>query len=473
MPANSEFFKFNGVAYAPASKAKYPELHWPGKRPFIGTEYYPARCVESYGKPNGKWMNRIYLGDNLRVMCNFIGEFRGKIDLIIIDPPFNSGVNYKKKTKVNTSDKRLIMEKQFIDMRPDNEYLQFMYDRLVLMRELLADTGSIYLHCDWHSNHYLRLLMDEIFGPENFRNEIAWCYLVNKGHFTNKYPPRHDAILFYAKTAANYFNSEAVRMEPSAATVKRWGAYANDRGEVPYAKLTPGMKQAAGKGEKPYLLRGGIQVDWIAIPGIHSGNSNESAGYPTQKPEKLVETFIKASSKPGGLVLDCFMGSGTTAVAAMKLSRRFIGADIHPGAIHTAVKRLLKAAAIDSQPGNASRYAGFEVFTGNDAELSPNQAEAEISVNKNRLVISNFCPSKLLPKLKRKKPLDNAEWQTLVDSVMIDFNYDGEIFRPTVIDIPEKTKPLKGIYDIPKNAKTIRIKITDLLFESLEMEIAN
>jgi site-specific DNA-methyltransferase (adenine-specific)/adenine-specific DNA-methyltransferase len=470
IPANTEFFKIN----TPPSKANCPELQWPGKRPFTGTEYYSVCRRESYGKPDGTWMNRIYLGDNLYVMENLLGEFRGKIDLIIIDPPFNTGLNYKKKTAVKgrLTDTRLIKEKQYTDIWPDNEYLQFMYDRLALMRELLSDTGSIYLHCDWHTNHYLRLLMDEIFGPENFRNEIAWCYLVNQGHFANKYPPRHDTILFYAKTAVNYFNGEAVRMEASAATVKRWGAYANDRGEVPYAKLTPGMKKAAGKKEKPYLLRGGIQVDWIAaIPGINSGNSNESTGYPTQKPEKLIETFIKASSKPGGLVLDCFMGSGTTAAAAMKLGRRFIGADKHPGAVQTAVKRLLKAAEKNSRPGGHSPYTGFELFTCIDTEPPDPHSKADIVISKNKLAINNFCPGKLLQKLNRKKPANNAEWQTLVDSVMIDFNYDGEIFRPLVIDIPEKDKPVKGIYDIPENAAAIRIKITDLLSESLEIQI--
>jgi len=471
IPPQTEFVTIN----APPSRANCPELHWPGKRPFIAAEYFSARRRESYGEANCPWMNRVYLGDNLNVMCNLLGEFREKIDLIIIDPPFNTGVKYKKKTSVkgvkggHISDTILIKEKQYTDIWPDNEYLQFMYDRLVLLRELLADTGSIYLHCDWHTNHYLRLLMDEIFGPENFRNEIAWCYVVNQGHFANKYPPRHDTILFYAKSTANYFNGEAVRMEPSAATVKRWGPYANDSGEVPYAKLTPGMKKAAGKSEKPYLLRGGIQVDWIALPGINSGNSHESTGYPTQKPEKLIETFIKASSMPGGLVLDCFLGSGTTAAVAMKLGRRFIGVDKHPGAIQTVVKRLLRTAEA-SQHGGCSPYTGFELFTAIDAEPPNPHSTADIAISNNKLAISDFRPERLLQKLNRKKPTD-TEWQALVDSVMIDFTYDGTVFRPSVIDIPEKDKALKGIYAIPEHAAAIRIKITDLLAESLEIDI--
>jgi len=301
-------------------------------------------------------MNRIYLGDNIRVMSSLLEEFHGKIDLIYMDPPFNSGINYK----------------QFSDVWKNTEYLQFIYDRLALMHELLADTGSIYLHCDWHVSHQVRLLMDEVFGPENFRNEIAWCYLVNKGHFKNKFPPRHDTILFYAKTKGNYFNAEAVRMAPSAATIKRWGAYADAGGEVPFNKLTPGMKKVAGKGEKPYMVRGGIQVDWIhSIPGIHSGNSNENTGYPTQKPEKLIEILIKASSKPADLVLDCFVGSGTSAAAAMKLGRRFIGVDSNPGAISTVVTRILadaetinlRTTIVSPSRDIDAYYTGFEVYT--------------------------------------------------------------------------------------------------------------
>ena len=227
----------------------------------------------------------------------------------------------------------------------NKNYLQFMYERLIVMRKLLSDTGSIYLHCDWHRSHHLRILMDEVFGFDNFRNEIAWCYAVNKGKFINKYPPRHDTILFYAKTKNNLFNAEMIRMPPSKAALKRWGPSANYKGEVPFEKLTPGMKRVAGKGEKPYILRGGIQVDWlIKFPGLNSGNSSENTGYPTQKPESLIEMFIKASSNPADIVFDCFMGSGTTQAAAMKLGRRFIGADINPDAVQTAAIRLVNTA---------------------------------------------------------------------------------------------------------------------------------
>ena len=460
-------------------------------------EYYPAYCRELYGNSREGWMNRIYSGDNLHVMSHLLRDFRSKIDLIYIDPPFNSLSNYTKKITVRDNDEprskgpdhvkivrpstneksvnKSIIEEQYRDKWQPGEYLQYMYDRLVLMRELLSDTGSIYVHCDWHVSHYLRLLMDEVFGPENFRNEIAWCYLVNKGHFVNRYPPRHDTILFYAKTSSNFFNREAIRMKPSPATLKRWGTYANKNGEVPYEKLTPGMKKVAGKGEKPYVLRGGIQVDWISsIPGINSGNSIENSGYPTQKPEKLIEIFIKASSKPGDLVLDCFMGSGTTLAAAMKQGRRFIGADINPGAIHTSVKRYLHinktiAASLD----NDSVHTGLEVLYTSDAKPVKNRTEADISIKKNMLIINNFYPQKLMEKLNTKKLTEKKEWRKLVDSIMIDFNYDYDrkILRPTEIDIPLKKKQVKGIYEIPDNAGTIRIKIIDLLSEVWEMTI--
>ena len=455
------------------SKSEYPELIWPGKRPFTSMEFHPAHCCEVHGNSANGWMNRIYLGDNLHVMGNLLSEFRGKINLIYIDPPFNSMSDYTKKITVQDRENNAIneiKEKQYSDIWKNGEYLQFMYERLILIRELLAETGSIYVHCDWHQGHHIRLLMDEVFGPENFRNEIAWCYLVNKGRFMNKYPPRHDTILFYAKTAANYFNRESIRMEPSAETLKRWRPYANKNGEVPYGKLTPGMKRVAGKGEKPYILRGGIQVDWItSIPGINSGHSKENSGYPTQKPERLIETFIKASSKPGDLVFDCFMGSGTTQAVAMKLGRRFIGADINPCAVQTTATRLLKTAkTIHSKPSNDPIYSGFEIY--NTAKVQANQAEADITINKNLLIINNYSPKPLLNKLDIKSA-EKIEWRSLVESIMIDFNYDGCVIRPTEIDIPGKKELVKGIYKIPECTKILLMKITGLLSESLEMEI--
>ena len=157
----------------------FPELRWAGKRPFTGTAYYPAQLKESYGEPaEDGWMNKLYWGDNLQVMSHLLKEYRGKVNLIYIDPPFDSKADYKKtvalRGKKAESDSSNFEEKQYGDIWTNDEYLQFMYERLILCKELLSDTGSIYLHCDWHKSSHLRLLLDEIFGNGNFVNEIIW-----------------------------------------------------------------------------------------------------------------------------------------------------------------------------------------------------------------------------------------------------------------------------------------------------------
>lgn len=156
----------------------FPELRWTGKRPYRSTQYYPAQLRESYGQERDGWINKIFWGDNLQVMSHMLKEYRGKIDLIYIDPPFDSKADYKKTVKIRgkavSSDTSSFEEKQYGDIWTNDEYLQFMFERLVIMRELLSDTGSIYIHLDWHKAAHIKLLLDEVFGPDNFVNEIIW-----------------------------------------------------------------------------------------------------------------------------------------------------------------------------------------------------------------------------------------------------------------------------------------------------------
>lgn len=175
----------------------FPELRWTGKRPYRSTQYYPAQLRESYGEEQNGWINKIFWGDNLQVMSHLLKEYRGKIDLIYIDPPFDSKADYKKTIEVRgvgkaASDSTSFEEKQYGDIWTNDEYLQFMYERLLLMRELLSDKGSIFMHCDWHKNHHLRCLMDEVFGPSNFVNEIAWCYYGPGSPGMRQFNRKHD-----------------------------------------------------------------------------------------------------------------------------------------------------------------------------------------------------------------------------------------------------------------------------------------
>ena len=156
----------------------YPELHWTGKRPYRGTNYYPAQLKEKYGEMKDDWINKIFWGDNLQVMSHMLREYRGKIDLIYIDPPFDSKADYKRKISLKgkeiINDTNSFEEKQYSDIWTNDEYLQFMYERLILMRELLSKNGSIYVHLDEKRSHYVKIVLDEVFGSDNFRREIIW-----------------------------------------------------------------------------------------------------------------------------------------------------------------------------------------------------------------------------------------------------------------------------------------------------------
>ena len=607
----------------------FPELRWTGKRPYRSTQYYPAQLRETYGAEQNGWINKIFWGDNLQVMSHLLKEYRGKIDLVYIDPPFDSKADYKKKIEAHgvqaESDSTSFEEKQYGDIWTNDEYLQFMYERLVLIRELLTDTGSIFLHCDWHKSQHLRCLLDEIFGPDNFRNEIIWSYK-SAGMSTTTFPRKHDNIFYYSKTSNRKFFPIYVPHEEKV--LKRFQRDENG----PY-QLVNGKKYYVNPQGKP------IEDVWEILL---ANRDSQRTGYPTQKPEALIERILNCATDKGDLVFDCFMGSGTTQAVAMKLGRRFIGADINLGAIQTTTKRLLSVAAElnpahkpvtydmikpqlslvaeESVPYVAAasaggdtelsaeerskvidffkakgmdtsaleedvKYTGFEVYNVNnydffrnpveardllisaleiqlfpqndvwDGELdgrmvkimpvnriatkadlkellanlpyktyekrkeeNPNQpveritivcmghepdlkgaleqelsdykvdiqivdilrdkkdlqlkrdSEAEIVREGDKLVIRAFYPMNLMQKLSLQKEYVE-DWRQLVDSIMIDWNYDGVVMQPTVTDVPGKNEMVKGIYDIPEGSGTIKVKITDLLSESLEVEV--
>lgn len=604
----------------------YPELRWAGKRPFTGTSYYPAQLKETYGTDTDGWMNKIYWGDNLQVMSHLLKEFRGKVDLIYIDPPFDSKADYKKtislRGKKAESDTSTFEEKQYGDIWTNDEYLQFMYERLILCRELLSDTGSIYLHCDWHRSHYLRMIMEEVFGANNFVNNIVWCYKTrqfSKKHWNRK----HDDLLMYSKNPDQHtfnWNAKGVLEAYSPETIKKYKLHDEKgyyrlcgRGIVNSPIRSAKDVEPIWEIEHPelvvrnYLDEGYAPSDYWIIDIINQ-MADERQEYPTQKPEALLERIIKASSNPGDLVFDCFMGSGTTQAVAMKLGRRFLGADINMGAIQTTTKRLInRAKELNSQITDQTYYTGFEVYNVNDYEFFRNELEAKrliiealgmqplpdnnlwdaeldgrmvaiLGINriatasefekivanmdlaalsrkqglnptkpvekvtfvcmghdpnlkpmflekmeslglnidleivdllrdkkdlrfkresdarivivddsdathsidkktkrkiikevslKRILQIQSFYPMNLLQKLSIEHQ-DIEDWRELVDSVLIDWNWDEVTFCPTTLDIPDKKDLVSGKYEVPEGVGRIHIKITDLLSESWE-----
>ena len=288
------------------------------------------------------WKNKLIWGDNLLVMGSLLEKFAGKIDLIYIDPPFATGANFSFTASIGNEGESvfkkqsLIEEKAYRDTWGDGEdsFIVMMHKRLDLMRNLLSEHGSIYVHCDWRVNSILRLILDEIFGSDKHRNQIIWHYQ-SGGRQERLFSRKHDNILLYTKTHNWVFDAEAIgipRGEKKRNNMKR--------GQDPDGRKFWSIK-SAGKIYKYYDDEKITPADvWTDISHLQQRDP-QRVGYPTQKPEKLLERIIGASSSAGGLVADFFCGSGTTLAVAEKLGRRWIGCDLGRWAIHVTRKRLL------------------------------------------------------------------------------------------------------------------------------------
>lgn len=341
-------------------------LTWAGKKPLESIEYYPAQEKEIYGDKKSPDFNKLFWGDNLQVLAHMLKEYRGKVDLIYIDPPFDSKADYTKKVKmrgekVEGQKQGLLEEKQYTDIWEKDEYIQFMYERLLLMRELLSETGTIFLHCDWHKSSYIRLVMDEVFGQDNFINEIIWWYPSDSDPST-QFNRKHDNILWYGKSGTHTFNFCDVAIPYTKEQLERFDQK-DEKGQF-YWNSNP-----RGEKVKTYKKCGIGEYDVWNI-GINATEIRDLA-YPTAKPQKLLERIIKASSNEGDVVFDCFCGSGTTMAVAQKLGRKWIGCDINLGAIQTSTKRLNQIIAEQKDA------LGFKVLNVNEYTAFKNELEAK------------------------------------------------------------------------------------------------
>ncbi len=266
--------------------------------------------------------NTLYHGDCLEILKGLPSE---SVDLIYLDPPFFSNRNYEV-IWGDAGEKRSFEDRWSGGM---SHYIGWLRERVEEMHRILKKTGSIYLHCDWHADSYIRVqILDPIFGDNNFRNEIVWCYNVG-GKSKNQFARKHDTIWFYSKSKTKWiFNEKNIRVEMKAGKTSFGGKIETDEDGRKY-RLVYGTKNSKGdtKYYKYYLDEGKIPEDWwIDINSLQSGVT-ERIGYPTQKPEALLERIIKASSNEGDIVLDPFVGGGTTVAVAAKLKRQFIGID--------------------------------------------------------------------------------------------------------------------------------------------------
>lgn len=314
----------------------------------------------------GSWMNRLVYGDNLLTMQALLAgdpqtglpSLRGKVDLIYIDPPFDSKADYRTKVKlpgVDLQQKPTVVEQfAYADTWEEGtiSYLKMIYPRLVLMKELLSDRGSIYVHIDWHVGPYVKVMLDEIFGKESMLNEIIWCYS-SMCKSKNNWNRKHDNIYVYTKSANWTFNADAV-LEGYAEGYAEKFKYKDEKGSYMIRGKGGHLSPIHSQGDltpeheklypnwtyRQYLKEGGFPKDWWQIPFINS-QAKERIDYATQKPEALLERIIKASSNEGDLVCDFFGGSGTTAAVAERLGRRWITCDIGKPASLVMRKRFI------------------------------------------------------------------------------------------------------------------------------------
>lgn len=294
------------------------------------------------------WRNKLIWGDNAAILaaCQQ-GIFRreigaqGGIRLIYIDPPFFTDADFPVSLAIGDRDKKAKLLAFTDRWREESAFLTMMQERLTLMRELLSEDGSIYVHCDWRMNSCLRLLLDEIFG--HYVNEICWHY-TGGGRARGRFSRKHDSILVYSKSGKFIFNRDAIRVpyKPTSS----------------YAKS--GIRAKSGKTYLPNP-KGTVPDDVWDLPIINP-LSKERLGYPTQKPENLLERIILASSNPGDLVADFFCGSGTFPAVAARLGRNWLATDIGRLAIHITRKRLL------ASRGRSGQGAGFELWSAANGE---------------------------------------------------------------------------------------------------------
>lgn len=350
----------------------------------------PLQPIKTFGKDGDGWNNKLIFGDNLQVMKSLLDdpEVKGQVKLIYIDPPFATKQEFR-----GSQD-----QKAYQDKIAGARFIEFLRKRLIFLRELLANDGSIYVHLDWKKGHYVKTIMDEMFGEQNLLNEVVWKRTRAQHSDAHRFGNIHDNIFIYSKTSSTVFNPQYVPHKPEY--LKRFRKVdekgrkymlipAHAAGQGPPRKFEdrilepPNGRHWAYSQEKIDKMIGAGLIEYTStgMPNVRQYLTEDSAAivqdwwedviplnpvaserldYPTQKPETLLERIIKASSYPGDLVFDCFVGSGTTLAVAEKLGRRWIGIDCGKLAIYTIQKRMLN---LKTEIGNKGKPLKPKPFT--------------------------------------------------------------------------------------------------------------
>ena len=365
-------------------ESKQVELNWNGKNDNVTNVDLPFQIIEQVDEPRnekvklaqgsfdfatgrqtGGWVNKLIWGDNKYILSSLKNgplreeiEKQGGIKLIYIDPPFDVGADFSMKVDIgdNAYEKKpnILEHIAYRDTwgKGEDSFLSMIYERLILMRDILADDGSIYVHCDWRLSGSIKLILNEIFDTKFFRNEIIWHYST-LGRPDDRFAQKHDTIFCYGKSENTFFNLSEAKIPYSQDYIKSHFRDKDDKGRQCRKRVD------AGKLRIYYPDEGMIPNDVWEIPYENSMSKNRT-GYPTQKPEKLIERIIKSSSKENDIVCDFFVGSGTTAAVCEKLGRKWICSDLGKFGIHTTRKRMINIQR--ELKKNGSNYRAFEIL---------------------------------------------------------------------------------------------------------------
>ncbi|MBY8988362.1 MAG: site-specific DNA-methyltransferase, partial [Candidatus Lokiarchaeota archaeon] len=427
------------------------------------------------------------------IMESLIPKFSNKINLIYIDPPYATGGNFESKTFIGENN-AFENKRAYSDIWDGgiDEYIDFLYERLLLMRNLLSDKGSIYVHLDWHVSHYIKVIMDEIFGKENFQNSLIWAYPAASAKTRRFFIRSFDTILFYTKSDYYTFNDDPnIYMEYSDRV--KFALKKDDKGTYYHRGGSHNGKKLS---QKVYTSNKGIfpRDVWTDLPYIRA-NTTEYQAFSTQKPERLLKRIILASSNKDDIVADFFCGTGTTLVVAEKLGRRWIGSDIGKHAINISRKRILDVWNSNDLLKWGQKYQEiphpFKILRINNGKQefdidkrflidnlqikiinTPFQkVKFEIKISKDKKHVFIELVGYSVPDLNSINEKLKAKIETFsdwIDSWAIDFNQQNDYFCTTWISyrtIKNRSLNLTSIsYTYNKQGKySIAVKVNDIL----------
>jgi adenine-specific DNA-methyltransferase len=403
----------------PFSKMK-TELIWEGKYDEYGNRRavdiagcaMPLQRIETVDEPASRahvqgnlfdpvkshsddFRNRLIWGDNKLVMASLLKEFKGKIDLIYIDPPFDVGSDFTCDVIIGDRDEKLHKDQSVLEQvayqdtwgKGVDSYLQMMYERLILIRDLLSEEGSLFVHCDWHVCQYIRALLDDVFGKNNFLNEIIWYYY-NKLHDSRKHilPRAHDVIFRYAKTQGRQIHNPLKEKREKPVT------------KLKYKKVNGQIQNIIGLDGKvvTYISEHRTIDDIWRLRCLQPANKNEYTRFRTQKPLDLLQRIIDLASNEDSIAMDVFCGTGTTLLAAESRGRKWIGCDLGRFPVHLSRKRLIEVQRTLHKEGKP--YRSFDVYNLGRYERQWWQKERlEGADEEHRRVVMDFYRAEPLP----------------------------------------------------------------------------